>query len=293
MVGPVLRDGRGHLVPGSTVANLTALWAARELKGVSEVVCSSASHLSIKKAAAILRLNWRVLQTRPDHTLDTSALGDLSRSALVLNAGTVACGAVDPLDAGRGAAWRHIDAAWAGPMRLSTTHAATLRDIEDADSVSVSAHKWLFQPKESALVLFADTTTAHDAISFGGGYLAVPNVGVLGSHGASALPLLVTLLAWGQDGIEARIDRCMEIADRLSERIEDHPVELERFGKHRTGVVLWRPRTAPAEQVRERLVSSFVSLVDINGERWFRSVAANPLADADLVVDDTLAAIRG
>ena len=45
--------GGGHLLPGSTVANLTALWAARELVGVREVVASAAAHLSVRKAANI------------------------------------------------------------------------------------------------------------------------------------------------------------------------------------------------------------------------------------------------
>ena len=40
----------GHLVPGSTVANLTALWSARELTGARRVVCSAAAHLSIRVA---------------------------------------------------------------------------------------------------------------------------------------------------------------------------------------------------------------------------------------------------
>lgn len=48
-------DG-GHLVPGSTVTNLTALWAARELSGARRVVVSAAAHVSVAKAAQILGL---------------------------------------------------------------------------------------------------------------------------------------------------------------------------------------------------------------------------------------------
>jgi L-2,4-diaminobutyrate decarboxylase len=124
---------------------------------------------------------------------------DLSRVAVVLTAGTTSTGAIDPLNLAGYAAWTHVDAAWAGPLRLSA-HAGRLSGIERSDSVSVSAHKWFFQPKESALVLFRDTAAAHAAISFGGAYLAVPNVGVLGSHGATEVPLLATLLAWGRAG---------------------------------------------------------------------------------------------
>jgi hypothetical protein len=117
--------------------------------------------------------------------------------AAVLTAGTVATRAVDPLSAARGAAWRHVDAAWAGPLRLSS-HAAVLDGVQTADSVTVSAHRWLYQPKESALVLFRDPDAAHGAMSFGGGYLAAPNVGLLGSRGNAALALAALLLALGR-----------------------------------------------------------------------------------------------
>lgn len=192
---PFGMDG-GHMVPGSTVANLTALWAARELKGVRAVVASEMAHLSIRKAASLLGLQFREIPADEQHRLRPElAEGiDPRQTAVVLTAGTVAAGAIDPLHAFPDAVWRHVDAAWAGPLRL-TRYAHLLDGIEQADSVSVSAHKWLFQPKESALVLFKDAKRAHEAVSFGGGYLAVPNVGLLGSHGASALPLAATILA--------------------------------------------------------------------------------------------------
>jgi glutamate/tyrosine decarboxylase-like PLP-dependent enzyme len=41
-LAPVFGMGGGHLVPGSTLANLTALWAARDLAGARTVVTSTA-----------------------------------------------------------------------------------------------------------------------------------------------------------------------------------------------------------------------------------------------------------
>ncbi|MCE2692537.1 MAG: pyridoxal-dependent decarboxylase [Rubrivivax sp.] len=133
-------DG-GHLTPGSTVANLTALWAARECAGIQEVLASQSAHLSVQKAAHLLGLRFRGLPVDPSGALHADALdGDLSRSALVLTAGTTSTGAVDPLCLAGRAAWTHVDAAWAGPLRLSPTHALRLAGIEAADSVAVSAH---------------------------------------------------------------------------------------------------------------------------------------------------------
>jgi L-2,4-diaminobutyrate decarboxylase len=156
--------------------------------------------------------------------------------------------------------------------------------------VAVSAHKWLFQPKESALVLFADVESAHASISVDAAYLAVLNVGVLGSHGAVAVPLLATLLAYGRAGVAEWIDTTMALADELWELVEVHP-DLEARSRPQSGVVCWRHRQVPVDEVRRRLTGRvMVSATLVDGEPWLRSVAANPMAEPTIVVDAVLAA---
>ena len=82
--------------------------------------------------------------------------------------------------------------------RFGRKYAQLLDGIDKADSVSVSAHKWLFQPKESALILFKNNEAATKEISFGGEYMSSPNIGIQGSRGASAVSLLATIIAWGR-----------------------------------------------------------------------------------------------
>lgn len=280
----------GHLVPGSSLANLTALWAARERTGARRVVASAASHLSVKKAADILGLAYVAVPVDAAQRLDASALPpDLDDAILVLTAGTTITGSIDPLDAGQGAAWRHVDAAWSGPMILSPRQAHQLAGIERADSVVVSAHKWLFQPKESALVAFADPAS-QEVVTYGGPYLAAPNVGLQGSHGsAAALALAATLLTLGREGVAELIELTMDAADRLAALIGDEPA-LELWGEPASGIVVWRPVGADPDAARARLTDAWVSVSTLEGERWLRSVAANPWADPDLVVRAVLAA---
>ena len=274
----------GHMTPGSTLANLTALWSARECAGVDEVVASEAAHLSIAKAAHILGLGFRAIPVDVCGSMIPSELpDDLSRSALVLTAGATSTGAIDPLKLTGRAAWTHVDAAWAGPLRLSK-HASLLAGIEFADSVAVSAHKWLFQPKESALVLFRDTEKAHAAVSFGGAYLAAPNVGILGSHGATAGPLLATLLAWGREGIGERIEHCMALSGRLKDFVLADS-RLMLYAEPQTGIVVWRPKDKDTfERILQSLPVGSTSTTTITGERWFRNVAANPNADIEMLI---------
>ncbi len=242
----------GHFVPGSTIANLTALWAARQLKQVTRVAASEKSHLSIRKSAEILGLKYTALPTNSRHEIDISSLTQLDQTALVLTAGTVATGIVDPLSRPDGTAWVHVDAAWTGPLRLTDRFARCLDGIETADSVGFSAHKWLYQPKGSALVLFRNADAAHDALSYGGGYLATPNVGLLGSTPAAAIPLAAMILSWGRTGLGQRIESDMAKADELAKLIESDPRFL-LWGPNQTGVVVWRPVDAAASDVRNRL----------------------------------------
>jgi L-2,4-diaminobutyrate decarboxylase len=288
-LAPFFGMNGGHMTPGSTVANLTALWSARECAGVTEVIASDAAHLSIAKAAHILGLKYLSVPTDANGSMDAALLPtDLSKSVLVLTAGTTSTGAIDTLALAARAAWTHVDAAWAGPLRLSK-YANLLDGIEAADSVAVSAHKWLFQPKESALVFFKNTEKSHAAISFGGAYLATPNVGVLGSHGATATALLATLLAWGHQGVAQRIEHCMSLARCLRDFVAADE-RLELYAEPQTGIVVWRPKDKDLfDKLLHQLPKGSTSTTSIAGGKWFRNVAANPSAE----IDQFIATIQG
>ena len=281
-ISPYFGMDGGHMTPGSTISNLTALWAARDLRHVKKVIASEASHLSISKAAHLLGLKYVSVKTDNLGRLDPARLpSELSDAALVLTAGTTNAGAIDDLTLFEKASWTHVDAAWAGPLRLSQKFASRLDGIEKADSISVSAHKWFFQPKEAGIILFRETKIANSALSFGGSYISAPNVGLLGSHGAIAIPLLATLLSWGRSGIAQRVERAMMSADTLWQRLNEHP-KVELFSPQTSGVVLWRlVNEAKFGLIYEHLPEGSTSQTRIHGIEWFRNVAANPCVDID------------
>ena len=293
-VSPYFGMDGGHLVPGATVATLTALWAARETKGINQIVVGEAAHLSVGKVANILGLPLVNVACDANGSIVAEALpADLSRSALVLTAGTTSTGAVDDLSLIGLAAWTHVDAAWAGPLRFSARHASVLDGIERADSVCMSAHKWFFQPKESALILFRDVAVAHQSISFGGAYLAAPNIGLLGSHGATAVPLLATLIAWGRAGLAQRIDRCMAAADTLAAFITQDD-RLDLLCPPATGVVVWQPRNVDTiDTLFAKLPEGSVSKTSLDSGPWLRNVAANPNVDVGLLCQSIASALDG
>ena len=283
-LAPLFGMTGGHMTAGSTLANLTALWAAREIAGVRTLYASDAAHLSVGKAAHLLGLDFEALKSGGDGRLTTAAVpSDIDNAALVLTAGATSTGAIDDLSLCGAAAWVHVDAAWAGPLVLSDRHRSLLDGMAQANSVAVSAHKWMFQPKESGIILFKDVGAAHQAVSFGGAYLATPNVGVLGSRAANAAPLLATLLAWGRTGLAERIDHAMALATELHARLAGLP-EVALFGPNISGVLLWRDRRHDSvDDLLALLPPGMASKTSVAGHDWIRQVAANPNADIDAI----------
>ncbi|HEY4491396.1 MAG TPA: pyridoxal-dependent decarboxylase, partial [Acidobacteriota bacterium] len=77
---------------------------------------------------------------------------------VVANAGTTNTGAVDPLTEMAGLCrqeglWFHIDGAFGAAAVLSEKGRALLSGLEQADSLVIDPHKWLFQPYEIGCVL--------------------------------------------------------------------------------------------------------------------------------------------
>jgi len=275
---PFFDMNAGHFCSGSTIANLSALWCARE-HGAKQVVASKEAHISVPKAAHILGMDYHAIDVHANGKVNRDKFGDLKHACLVQTAGTTSRGVIDELIQ-TDALWTHVDAAWAGPLRL-TKHAAILDGIETADSVSISAHKWFYQPKDSAIVLFADVN-ASEKISYGGEYLATPNVGVQGSRGAAAIPLMATLMHWGRSGLAERIERNMADAETLANFLHQHTAcELKQFPE--TAVINWRPKYANIQTTLHKLAETS-SKTTIDNKTWIRQVAANPNANTDLII---------
>jgi L-2,4-diaminobutyrate decarboxylase len=104
-------------------------------------------------------------------------------------------------------------------------------------------------------------------------------VGVLGSHGAIATPLMAMLLAWGKNGLAQRIDRCMHNADTLHNLLSKDS-RWTMFAPPSTGVFLSKPSShlLDAQAILAHLPNGVASSTVILGHTWLRFVAANPMA---------------
>lgn len=159
----------GHLTGGGTMANLEALWVARELAGVGRVIASSEAHYTHSRMSALLGMEFVPVAADGSGCMDVDALAaELDRggaACVVVTLGTTSRGAIDPLDTilplARAVNARvHVDAAYGGYFKLAAAgHPARERAfavMAEADSIVIDPHKHGLQPYGCGAILFRD-----------------------------------------------------------------------------------------------------------------------------------------
>lgn len=161
----------GHLCSGGTVANLEALWVARERLGRgATVLVTDQAHYAHRRNAQLLGLRCEVLPAdgAGRWALDAldARLAQGDPVIIVATVGTTALGAVDPLHAlaarRRDGAHLLVDAAYGGYHTLAFAPNAAARAPFDAlaraDAIVIDPHKHGLQPLGCAAVLYPDAT---------------------------------------------------------------------------------------------------------------------------------------
>jgi glutamate/tyrosine decarboxylase-like PLP-dependent enzyme len=161
----------GHLTSSGTVANLEALFVARETHPGKGVAYSTDAHYTHGRMCHLLGMQGHAVATDNAGRMSLSALEALLRTGtvgtVVLTAGTTGLGAVDPIHeavplCSRYGVRIHVDAAYGGFFRLIAddtedgVQAAPFLAIAECDSVVVDPHKHGLQPYGCGAVLFRD-----------------------------------------------------------------------------------------------------------------------------------------
>jgi glutamate/tyrosine decarboxylase-like PLP-dependent enzyme len=181
----------GTLTSGGSMANLTAIVAAREARdeeGGGALYLTRFAHHCIDKALRIAgraRAPRRLIATDERHRMRADSLAEaLERDEadgvrpwlVVASAGTVDTGAVDPLAeiaelCARHGAWFHVDGAYGGLFMLCEEGREALAGIERADTAALDPHKTLFLPYGTGAVVARDGQTLLDAFSASADYI--------------------------------------------------------------------------------------------------------------------------
>lgn len=256
----------GILVSGGNMANFVCFLTARKAKipwdvrkegavssraGRGRVYCSSETHTWINKAADLFGLGHDAIAWIPadeNQRMNTGALRnqiDADRKSgmtpliVIGAAGTVSTGATDPLrEIGKICRehdlWFHVDGAYGGFAASLPEASADLKALDDADSVAVDPHKWLYAPLEAGCALVRDPKALLDAFSYHPEYYRFDEhadegltnyyeLGMQNSRGFKALKVWLALRQAGRSGYEQMIREDCRIAGELYRSLGKYP----------------------------------------------------------------------
>ena len=238
----------GGFVTGATMANFTALAAARhallrragwdvEAEGLFgappiAVVVGDEVHVSVLKALSLLGLG-RDRVTRVPTDDEGRMRSDLlpaldDRTVLCVQAGNVNTGSFDPVGelckAAHGArAWVHVDGAFGLWAAAAPARAPLVAGVAEADSWAFDAHKWLNVPYDSGVVICRDSSAMRAAMSASAAYLVrsdgrdpdeyTPEL----SRRARGVEIWAALASLGRSGLAELIERTCRYAARFAQ----------------------------------------------------------------------------
>jgi len=238
----------GGFVTGATMANFTALAAARhavlkkqgwdvEAQGLFgappiRVVVGDEVHVSLLKALSMLGLGRERLARVPvdgQGRMRAEALPELDETTIVcIQAGNVNTGAVDPAAeicaaAHRAGAWVHVDGAFGLWALANPTRASLMVGVDQADSWGADAHKWLNVPYDSGLAFCREPEYLRAAMSVSAAYLQQGDQREPGhytpelSRRARGIELWAALYSLGRSGLADLVERTCRLAVRFAD----------------------------------------------------------------------------
>ena len=266
-----LPDGSGGIMTsGGAMAAFVALKAARDARsgwnsrehGVSAgpplgIYASSEAHVVNERAADMLGLGTRSVRSIPvdaEYRMRVDALraaieadlaADVRPIIVVATAGTVATGAIDPLEEIAGICeehglWLHVDGAYGGIAALVPSLRPAFVGLERADSIAFDPHKWLYIPPAAGAVVLRDQSRLVEAFEVHPSYVHqdrtrtrrgddLMEYGPQFSRGFPGFKVWVSLLAYGWSAYTRRIEHDVELARYLHRLAGERP-EFEAIG---------------------------------------------------------------
>lgn len=308
--------GAGVLTHGGSLANLTALIAARTriapavweegVPGDLAILAPEQSHYSVTRAAGILGIGARgvvalavdkrgvIIPDRLPQVLRRVEEAGLRPMALVANACSTAAGLYDPLaEIGEFCRahdiWFHVDGAHGASALLSPRLRGRLRGIESADSMIWDAHKMLRTPPLCAAVLMRDHRRLDGAFHQEASYLfhdkAQPGVDFIGrtvecTKAALGLKFYMVLGAMGEAGLADYVERQTEMA-LAAYRYLNSQSDFHCPIEPQSNILCFTYRDWDAEHLkaRDRLIadgSFHLSTTQLDGRWHLRAVFMNP-----------------
>jgi aromatic-L-amino-acid decarboxylase len=294
----------GMITDTASTSTLVALTAAREATGLKireeglsgkppmVLYASEEAHSSIDKAGLVLGIGIAGVRRIPSDNafrmrvdaLEAAIREDRAAGrrpfAVVATVGTTSATAVDPVSdiaalCQSQGLWLHVDAAYAGSAAIAPEFRSALQGCDQADSLVVNPHKWLFTPIDCSVLFTRKPEWFREAFSLIPEYLKTDARGATDLMDYSfqlgrrfrALKLWFVFRYFGTEGIAARIREHVRLAQAFADRVDRHP-KLERLAAVPFSVVCFRihPKEIADEDELQRLNASALERVNAGGE---------------------------
>jgi glutamate/tyrosine decarboxylase-like PLP-dependent enzyme len=242
-----MRRHLGHLASSGTIANLEALWVARELRPGGTILSGANAHYTHARMCGVIGAPHQTVPQDARGRIDLDALarrlGAGGVATVVATLGSTALGALDDVGAiadlcATHGARLHVDAAYGGFFAIlgdggtPGVEAGPFAALARADSIVVDPHKHGLQPYGCGCVLFADPAVgrlyAHDSpyTYFTSKDLHLGEISLECSRaGAAAAALWATLRACPltREGLGTHLAAARGAALRLAARLAARP----------------------------------------------------------------------
>jgi aromatic-L-amino-acid decarboxylase len=282
------RGWHGHIEDTASTATIAALAAARARRPGGVVVASEQANFSVEKAARLVGLPYR--KAPVDDAFRMLPELDLEGvTAVVATAGTTATTSVDPVAelarrCSEAGVWLHVDAAYAGSAAVCPEFRWCLDGVDEADSVVINPHKWLFTPMDASALWTRRPEAFHEAFSYVPDYLAsTPEAIDIKDYGPAlgrrfrALKLWFVLRWYGAEGLRALIREHVRLAELFAELVEAEP-GWEVVAPHPFSTVCFRHVERDNDQIARAATASgevFVATTKLRGETIIRLAIGN------------------
>ena len=273
----------------ASVSSMHAIAAAREEAKKTNsnydisklrIYCSEHAHSSIDKSVITLGIplesiikikvddHFRMISSELDNRIREDLLSGYQPFCVVATVGTTSTTSIDPLSrivsiTKKHNLWLHVDAAHAGSAAIVPEIRPILSGVEDADSLVLNPHKWLFVPIDLSVLFIKRPNVLKQTFSLVPEYLKTDeesevinymDYGIQLGRKFRSLKLWFLIRYFGVSGLQNIIREHLRLGELFADFIDRHE-KFERLAPTPLSTVCFR--AVPDSQMSEEELNSF------------------------------------
>ncbi|MGB5894489.1 MAG: pyridoxal-dependent decarboxylase [Ignavibacteriaceae bacterium] len=276
------------------------MFGRKELQRLS-IYSSEQAHFSIDKAAITLGFgleavrkipvdsNYSMIPLALKETIEKDKKDGWLPCCVVATVGTTSTTSVDDVDAigticRREKIWLHVDAAYAGTAAILPPMRWIFNGIENADSLVINPHKWMFTPFDYSFFFTRKPEVLKRAFSVSAEYFDTSkdevtnymDYGMQQGRRFRSLKLWFIIRYFGVEGIRKRIAEHLRLANEFADWIDSHP-DFERMAPTPFSVVCFRahPKNIDDRDKLNALNEKLLDEINKTGKLFLSSTKLN------------------